>query len=576
MMNKRLLREAIRMGKYMPIAMAYSVFNAIFIAVNAYALALIVNEIFFKKGSLNSAAVFIMAFIVNTAVKSLFNFILDDKIKKYSEEIKAAIKLKTFNNLINTSPINVKGKSSGDILTTLTEGTELLTAYFSQYIPQLFSSVIMPLIIFIVVFCFDKISATIMLITYPIIPFFMILIGARSKALNEKQWKKLTSLSSHFQDMLQGLRTLKVFGRSNAQEQKIYDISESYREATMAVLRVSFLSALVLETASTICTAIIAVNLGLRLLYGQIEFLQAFFILVITPDFYSPMRQLGLRFHASLNGDVAIDKIDKLNKEFNVIETTSNIDFQSENNSSNILEIKALSFSHDWREALKEINLIIGENNKVAIVGPSGSGKSTLINILSGFILAEDNRVFYRENDLNKIKREEWQKRIAIVPQNPHIFNMTVKENILLGNKSISESEFEAVCKLTKIADFVQNFNEGYATPLGDGAIVEVSGGEKQRIAMARAILKNTPIIILDEPTSALDPATEEIITNIINNELKDKTVIIAAHRLNTIKASHKIVVMDKGQIVESGSHEELLQIKGKYWEMIKVTEVEA
>lgn len=571
MINKRLLKEFRVKRLYVPFIIISSTFSAIFIILNAFLLALIVNAIFIKHQPLENIKTYLILFLVNALIKSIFNYFIDGYIKKYSEEVKENIKRSVFHNIILSNPYKVKEQKLGSLLNLLTDGTEMLTAYYSQYVPQLFSSVLIPILVCILVAFVDKLSALIMLITYPIIPIFMILIGFKSKEANEKQWKKLNTLSSHIIDVLQGLRILKVFGKSKIQEEKIYLISEKYRKSTMEVLKISFLSALVLEIIATISTALVAVDLGLRLVYYKIDFLNAFFILIITPDFYLPLRQLGLKFHSSLNGQVAIEKIEILEKNLS-LENKENI-----NNNFNInnfeVEINNLSFSHENKEALNNISFKISSKEKIALVGASGSGKSTLINILCGFLPVEYNKVFINGVDINRINKDEFMSKIAIVPQFPHIFNMTIKENILLGNKSISDNEFKFICKILKIDEFAKKFKYGLSTLIGDGENVAISGGEKQRIAIARALVKYAEFIIFDEPTSALDPETEEVLSDIVNNYFKDKTILIAAHRLNTIKACDKVIVLNRGNLVESGNHDELENKKGFYSNIIKAAQ---
>lgn len=570
MLNKRLIKEARIKRLYIPANIVHSILNSIFIIINAYLLALVVDGVFIKKQSFQAVKMHILLFLLNAAIKSIFNFFIDNTVKKLSEHIKENIKKNTFNLIVSANPYKVKEQKNGELINILTEGSEMLTPYYSQYIPQFFASVIVPILICIFVAFKDPLSALIMLVTYPLIPFFMALIGYKSKEKNEQQWKKLTTLSSHFLDMLQGLRTLKVFGRSKIQVEKIYEISENYRRSTMDVLKVSFLSALVLETTAAISTAVVSVNLGLRLVYNKIDFFTAFFILVITPDFYIPLRQLGVKFHSSLNGQVAIEKVSAIEKVLSSDSHAAQEPLKAEKIAS--VEVKNLSFSHADKEALHNVSFKIISNEKIALVGDSGSGKSTLVNILSSFLKPEDNTVFINGININSLDKKYYLQKLAIVPQFPHIFNMSIEDNILLGN-SISKEEFLNICRLTRVSDFAEKFKNKYKTVIGEGEDIAISGGEKQRIALARALVKKADIIILDEPTSALDPETEELLSRVINNILENKIVLIAAHRLNTIKSADNIFVLNNGFLIESGKHEELLKKKGKYYNMIKLAE---
>ncbi|GEM_PF-804422 len=573
MLNTRLLKESSYKKFYKPLIIVDPLLNSIFILVSAYILATIVNEIFIKKETVNQINIYLVLFLLIAVIKSIVNFLVESYIKNSAEDIKENIKQKSFKSIVSGNPYKVKQTKLGEIINTLTGGAEMITPYYSQYIPQIASAIIIPSIIAIATAFIDKWSALIMILTYPLIPLFMILIGYKSKQLNENQWKKLSILSSHFIDMLQGLSTLKIFGRSSIQEYKVFNISENYRKATMEVLKVSFCSSLVLELYSTISTAMIAINLGLRLVYGKIDFLIAFFILIITPDFYLAIRNLGLRFHASLNGSVTIEKIDSIIKDLEyrdeICKTPKESEFIFE------IEIKNLSFSYGDKRALNNISFKIKKGENFAIVGESGSGKSTLINILSGFIKPNNGMVFINGKDINYIDKEELLSKISITSQFPYIFNKTLEDNILLGTKELKPEKLLEIYKLTKIDELKNKLENGYQTFIGDGEAVAISGGEIQKIALARSLVKDSQLIILDEPSSALDSKSEELLTKLMDGYLKATTVLIATHRLNTIKTVDKILVLHAGNLVEMGTHEGLIKNKYKYYEFVNSTKIE-
>jgi thiol reductant ABC exporter, CydD subunit len=572
MINKRLLKESKFKGFYIIAIILTSLFNSLFIVVSAYLLSFIVAGIFLKTKTLEEIKIYIALFIGNAVLKTLFNFVSEVYIKNSSEEIKENLKDKLYKLVISANPYKVKNEKLGELINIITEGVEMVERYYSEYIPQFFAAFIIPLFICFGVAYVDKISALIMVITYPIIPVFMILIGYKSKEANERQWKKLNILSSHFIDMLQGLCTLKIFGISNNQEEKIFNISESHRKATMEVLKISFLSALVLELFATISTAIVAVNLGLRLVYDQISFLNAFFILVLTPDFYLPVRQLGLKFHASLNGVVAIEKIEILEEKFRVKFLEDKL--VVEDNKFEI-EVKNLSFVYDNKEVLKDISFKISSGEKIALIGESGSGKSTLINILSGFLEVQENTVFVNGIDINNIDRESYLKNITLVPQFPHIFNRTIEDNLTVGYKGIDNKELLNIYKNARVQEFSETYEKGYKTIIGEGENISISGGEAQRIAIARAMIKKSEFIIFDEPSSALDAEKEDVLIDAVKKHFKKNTILIAAHRLNTIKAVDKIIMLKEGKISEIGSHRELMKKRGDYYKLMESPEVE-
>lgn len=572
MLNHRLVKESSYKKFYKTFIVLFNLLNSLFTVISAFALSSIVNGVFIEKHFIFELEYYLLLFIINAFLKGLFNFLLELYIENSAEEIKENIKAESFKKILSGNPYKVRKEKLGEVINTLTDGIEMITPYYSQYIPQVLAAVIIPGVVFIASMFIDKPSALIMIITYPIIPMFMILIGYKSKMLNEKQWKKLSVLSSHFVDMLQGLSNLKVFGRSKIQEEKVFNISESYRKATMEVLRVSFSSALVLELFSTLSTALIAVNLGLRLVYNKIDFFSAFFILILAPDFYLPVRNLGLRFHASLNGKVAIEKVDDIVDKLKY--ETQEEALEGIKESSYEIEVRNLNFSYENKKALNNLSFKVKRGEKLAFVGESGSGKSTLINILSGFIKPEEGTVFINGQDINHINREEFMKGIALVPQFPHIFNKSIEDNIMLGEDKIQLEEFLDICKRVKIDEMQEKFKSGYGTIVGEGERVMLSGGESQKIAIARALIKRAKLLILDEPSSALDNQNETLLTEIVKEYLKDSTILIAAHRLNTIMAVDRILVFHEGNLVEEGTNEELLLKQGRYYEILKALEV--
>ena len=573
MINKRLLKESSYKRFYKHIVILDPLLNSVFVIISAYILASIVNLIFIKKETVNKIFNYLVLFLVISIIKSIINFLIQSYLKNSAEDLKENIKKKSFNSIITGNPYRVRQVKLGEIINTLTDGVEMITPYYSQYIPQAATAIIIPLAIANATAFTDKWSSIIMIVTYPLIPLFMVLIGSKSKQLNEKQWKKLSILSSHFIDMLQGLSTLKIFGRSNIQEHKVFNTSENYRKATMEVLKVSFCSALVLELFSTISTAMIAVNLGLRLVYNKIDFLSAFFILIITPDFYLAIRNLGLRFHASLNGTVAIEKIDFITKELEYSDEICNSHMKCDHIFE--IEFRNLSYSYGDKIALNNISFKIRSGEKFALVGESGSGKSTLINILSGFIKPSDGMVFINGDDINYINKDELLSKIAITSQFPHIFNESLEKNVTLGVKNLSPEKLLQIYKLTKIDELQNKLDAGYETTIGEGEVVAISGGEIQKISLARVLVKNTQLIILDEPSSALDSKSEEILTDLMDGYLKNTTVLIATHRLDTIKTVNKILVLHEGNLIETGTHEMLIRNKYRYYEFVNSRSIE-
>jgi ATP-binding cassette subfamily C protein CydD len=371
-------------------------------------------------------------------------------------------------------------------------------------------------------------------------------------------------MSAYFLDVLKGITTLKIFGQSKNEIEKIWNITNEFKNKTLKVLRIAFLSALALELLSTISIAIIAVEIGLRLLKSGLEFKEALFILILAPEFYLPIRQLGTRFHAGMDGVSAFLRIDEIFslRENEIIHSNeaTNLD------NSKLLKFQNVSFIYKERNenALNNISLEIEEKEKIALVGHSGAGKSTIFNLLLQFIKPAEGEIFYRGKNINDFEVEEWRNKIAWVPQSPHLFKGTIKSNIALSRLNATAKEIFEAAKKADIHETILSFPKGYETLVGEEG-GKLSGGEVHRISLARAFLRDAEILLIDEPTANLDPVSEQIILSSIDKLTKNRTSIIIAHRLNTIMKADKIIVLSNGKIVESGTHESLLKT-GKYY----------
>ena len=481
--------------------------------------------------------------------------------------IKTDLRVRLYAQILARGPLFTRGERTGELTHTLTEGIEALEAYYGQYVPQLVLAVLIPLLVLAFVFPLDWLSALILLITGPLIPLFMILIGNTADALTRKQYRELGWMSSHFLDVLQGLTTLKIFGRSREQIETIARVSERYRITTMRVLRVAFLSAFALEMIATLSTAIVAVQVGLRLLYGQLEFEQAFFVLILAPDFYLPLRLLGTRFHAGMSGVAAASRI------FEILGT------EDERQRSSLFRpppsVLGRIFFDDVhytyaenRPALDGISLNIEPGQRIAVVGATGAGKSTLVNLLLRFIEPTQGKILCDGISLDTISPDAWRAQIAWVPQLPYLFNTSIAENIALARPDAKRDDVIRAAQLANADEFIRALPQGYATPVGEQG-ARLSRGQAQRLALARAFFADTPILILDEATAHLDVENESQIQQAIERLTQHRTTLIVTHRLATVEQADKIVVLDEGRIVESGVHATLMSNRGTYYKLV-------
>jgi len=517
-------------------------------------------------GALGGIAVVAQAWLLllgTIAFRALLSWAADAAAAHAAAGVKHELRDKVFARLLERGPLAAGRERTGELVTTLTEGIEALDAYIARYLPQLALAALIPLTVAVVVLTRDLLSGVVLLLTAPLIPIFMVLIGRLADVRSRRQWLAMSRLSASFLDTIQGLTTLKVLGRSRAQVAAIRRASETFRFASMDVLRIAFLSALVLELVATLSVAVVAVEIALRLLHGRLDFEQAFFVLLLAPEFYLPLRRLGADFHAGLAGTTAAQRL------FTLLEAPAParpaIAIPMPPTPS--LELEEVSYAYPGesgrgsaaRPALTSVNLLIEPGEKIAIVGPSGAGKSTLARIVLRFVEPDSGRLMADDVPAKAIDPDDWRRAIAWVPQNPHLFADTVAANIRLGRPESDEKEVAAAARHALAEDFIAELSAGYDTSVGErGALL--SGGQARRIALARAFLADAPLLILDEPTADLDPRLQAELDVALEDLLTGRSALIIAHRTPTVMAADRVVVLDSGRVVDVGPHDELLE----------------
>jgi len=537
----------------------FGLIASVFTIAQAFILSRTINNVFLLHQTLQQVFYLIIIYLSFSVAKAISIWLQNFFSSKVVFIIKRNLREQLINKIKELGPLKLKSERTGEIVNTLLNGVDKLEDYFSKFLPQIFLAAFIPILILLFVLPRDLLSAIIFIVTAPIIPTFMILIGSISEKLNQKQWVTLSRMSAYFFDVLQGLPTLKLLNRTKETIKRIDNITNIFRIKTLKVLRVAFLSALVLEVASTISVAVIAVAIGLRLLNGDFNFADALFILIIAPDFYLPLRQLGVSYHAGMEGVSSFERISELIK--NELSETMN-----SNQTKKIIEYDSpiifdnVSFTYEERniKALDSISLVIEPKKVTALVGQTGSGKTTLMNMLLRFINPSQGIIKFGNQNLLEINEDEWRKNIAWIPQNPHLFNKTILENIKLSKDEATIQEVIEAASKSKIHKLISSLPNQYDTLVSEAG-ENFSGGEIQRIALARAYLRNAPIILVDEPTANLDPIIEEEIMNDMFDLFKGKTVLIIAHRLNTIIKADKIIVLKNGRVDAIGNHSELL-----------------
>lgn len=487
--------------------------------------------------------------------RALVSWLTELAAHRAGAAVKSELRGRLLARAAELGPEWLSGQRTGSLVALATRGIDALDDYFARYLPQLGLAVVVPVAVLARVVTEDWISAAIIVVTLPLIPLFMILIGWATQSRMDRQWRLLSRLSGHFLDVVAGLPTLKVFGRAKAQAESIRTITSQYRQATLRTLRIAFLSSFALELLATLSVALVAVTIGMRLVHGELDLYTGLVVLILAPEAYLPIRQVGAQYHAAAEGLSAAEEI------FAVLETESRTGGTREVPGSLRLELEEVTVRHAGRAepSLAGASLVVGEGETVALVGPSGVGKSTLLNVVLGFVQPDEGRVRVGGTDLAALSPERWRERIAWVPQRPHLFAGTIAENVRLARPGADDRAVTAALRDAGAYDFVDALPDGAGTLLGeDGA--GLSAGQRQRLALARAFLADRPVLLLDEPTASLDGETEAGIVEAVRRLAVGRTVLLVVHRPALLSVADRVVTLAPagagGQVADAASAE--------------------
>ena len=576
---------------WLRVAVGLGLLNAVLIITQAWILARVINDVVFADATLADVQPWLWPLLALFLLRAALAWGSEQSAFRAAAQVKLTLRDRVFRHIQAAGPGWMSGQRSGSLAEDLTRGIEGLQDYYARYLPAMTLTALIPLAILLVVLPMDWLSGLVMLVTAPLIPIFMILIGQGVERVNQQQWKTLARMGAHFLDVIQGLTTLKLFNASRREAEVIARVSDDYRRSTMQVLRVAFLSSAVLEFFSTLGIAIVAVFIGFRLyqldlplpdLFSppEISFFTGFFVLLLAPEFYLPLRNMGTHYHGRMEAVAAAERL------VAILDTP----LPARPASPRVLPPAAplairfddVHFGYEaGRPALDGASFEIRPGERAALVGPSGAGKTTVANLLLGFIRPDQGRISVDGVDLTDLDIDAWRRRLAWLPQNPRLFQGTLLDNIRLG---LAPTETDAKTSLDAVRDaarrahateFIEQLPLGYDTPVGERG-AGLSGGQIQRVALARAFLRDARLVILDEATANLDPASEALVQQAVDALARDRGMLIIAHRLTTVRNADRILVIDAGRIVEDGDHDSLIARDGPYRRMVRLLRTEA
>ncbi|MFH6907981.1 cysteine/glutathione ABC transporter permease/ATP-binding protein CydD [Vibrio fluvialis] len=567
------LKQQSKLAKrWLMLAVGLGVLSSVFLLAQAALLASILHQLIIEHVDKHELIPYFIGLVLTIAIRAGCSWARELAGFRAGQQIRIYIRQLIFDKLRALGPAYIKGKPAGAWATLTLEQVENMHDFFARYLPQMSLSVLIPFVILIVVFPVNWAAGLIFLITAPLVPLFMALVGIKAADAGRKNFKALQRLSGHFYDRLQSMTTIRLFDRTSAETEQMKGASEVFRKRTMDVLRIAFLSSAVLEFFTSISIAITAVYFGFSFIgelnfggYGaSVTLFAGIFVLVLAPEFYQPLRDLGTFYHAKQQAVGAAESIvEFLNIDVSQVQSGSQTlpEMQGVEIVARDLEV----FSPEGKRLVGPLTFTLNSQQTTALVGPSGAGKTSLINAILGF-MPYHGSLSINGIELSELDHAHWRKQISWVGQNPLLVHGTIRDNVTLGKSNIADAQVQAVLDSSFAAEFVSKHGLDYPISDRSGGL---SVGQAQRLALARAMLQNGQFWLLDEPTASLDARSEQLVMQGLNQQITHKTALLVTHQLLPLKSVNQILVMQEGQLVQAGDYATLSQQDGLFATML-------
>jgi thiol reductant ABC exporter CydD subunit len=542
-LDPRLLRYARGVRSLLLGSVVVAGLTAVLVVAQAFCLGYVVSEVFLGEATLDEVMpviTLLAGIVLGRALLSAFGDILAQRsATRTSRELRAAM----LAHVVRLGPVWLSGERRGQVATLATRGIDSVEPYVSRYLPQLVIAVVVPLTVGIAILTQDLLAAVIVAVTAPLIPVFMILIGLYTQAATAKQWSTLGVLSGHFLDVVSGLPTLKAFGRERAQSKRMAEIDRRYRKATVGVLRISFLSSLTLELLASLSVAVVAVAIGIRLVYGEIDLQTGLTVLILAPEVYLPIRMVGAQFHAAADG------IDAAEQVFEILATEPATTGTRGDVPSGPVVVDGVGVTYPGTDVVSLLpsSVVIEPGRVTAVVGPSGAGKSTLLAVLQAFVAPSTGVVRVGDAALSDISVDAWRARLGVVAQDPALVGPTVADDVRLRRPDASDAAVDAALREAGLDP--ATLPDGAGTRVGDLAS-DVSAGQRRRVALARVLLDPPPLVLLDEPTAGLDDDAEaDVVAAVRRLAARGSAVVVVAHRPGLVQPGDTVLTLEPAEV---------------------------